>query len=141
TFVATLTNPFPGGAASLQPSSGASQGLLTALGTDVAASDTPIISVDRKNSKFARLVFGIQRELPGQFLVEATFIDAQGYDLPVSRNLNFVPRQFLGDTPTTDAAANTFLSATLTNPFRNIAPVGSPLNTATTITRAQSLVA
>src|SRR5207244_6230922 len=67
TFVATLTNPFPSGAAGLQPSLGASQGLLTALGSDVAASDTPIISVDRKNSKFARLVFGIQRELPGQF--------------------------------------------------------------------------
>jgi len=141
TFAATLTNPFPNGAAGLQPSLGASQGLLTALGTDVAASDGPIISLDRKNSKFARLVFGIQRELPGQFLVEATFIDAQGFDLAVNRNLNFVPRQFLGDTPTTDTAANTFLSATIPNPFRNIAPAGSPLNTATTITRAQSLVA
>ncbi len=58
----------------------------------------------------------------------------------VSKNLNFVPRQFLGDTPTTDAAANTFLSATIPNPFRNLVPGGSAFNTATTITRAQSLL-
>ena len=38
------------------------------------------------------IVFGIQRELPGQIVVEANFIRATGYDLPVSRNLNFVPR-------------------------------------------------
>ena len=86
-------------------------------------------------------MFGIQRELPGQIVVEANFIRANGYDLPVSRNLNFVPRQFLGDNPTTDAAANTFLSATIPNPFRNLVPGGSAFNTATTITRAQSLLA
>jgi hypothetical protein len=63
-----------------------------------------------------------------------------GVTAPVSRNLNFVPRQFLGDNPTTDAAANTFLSTTIPNPFRNLVPGGSPFNTATTITRAQSLL-
>jgi hypothetical protein len=55
--------------------------------------------------------------------------------------LNFVPRDFAGDTPATDTAANTFLSATIPNPFRNLVPGGSPFNTATTITRAQSLLA
>ena len=43
-------------------------------------------------------MFGIQRELPGQIVVEANYIRAHGYDLAVSRNLNFVPRQFLGTT-------------------------------------------
>src|SRR5262249_18871512 len=34
TFVATLSNPFPSGVASLQSSPGSSQGLLTSLGVD-----------------------------------------------------------------------------------------------------------
>ena len=74
-------------------------------------------------------------------VVEANFIRADGYNLAVSKNLNFVPRQFLGADPTTDAAANTFLSVNIPNPFRNLVPGGSQLNTATTITRAQSLLA
>ena len=140
TFVATLTNPFPNGASGVQPSFGSSLGLLTGIGADVASQEAPIIGLLRKNSKFVRAVLGIQRELPGQIVVEATFIRANGYDLPVSRNLNFVPRQFLGDNPVTDAAANTFLTATIPNPFRNLVPGGSAFNTATTITRAQSLL-
>ncbi|HEX8137020.1 MAG TPA: carboxypeptidase-like regulatory domain-containing protein [Pyrinomonadaceae bacterium] len=140
TFVATLSNPFPNGAASLQASPGASQGLLTRIGLDVGASDDPIISTDFRNPKFSRLVLGIQRELPGGFVVEANYVSAWGRDLAVTRNLNFVPRSFLGNTPTTDAAANTFLSANITNPFRNIAPAGSPFATAANITRAQSLL-
>ena len=115
--------------------------MLTGLGGDVASSELPIIGLLRKNSKFARVVFGIQRELPGQMVVEANFIRADGYNLAVSKNLNFVPRQFLGADPTTDAAANTFLSVNIPNPFRNLVPGGSQLNTATTITRAQSLLA
>ena len=101
TFVATLTNPFPTGLAGVQPSFGSSLGLLTGLGADVASDTTPIIGLLRKNSKFARFVFGIQRELPGHIVVEANFIRANGYDLAVSRNMNFVPREFLGDNPAT----------------------------------------
>lgn len=140
-FAATLSNPFPGGVSSLQVSPGASQGLLTRIGLDVGASDDPVLPSERKNAKFARIVVGIQRELGHGYVVEANYVSAWGWDLGVNRNLNFVPRSFLGDTPTTDAASNTFLSATIPNPFRNIAPVGSPFNTATTITRAQSLLA
>ena len=140
TFVATLTNPFPNGLSGVQPSFGSSLGLLTGIGADVASQEAPIVGLLRKNSKFVRVVLGIQRELPGQIVVEANFIRANGYNLPVSRNLNFVPREFIGDNPTTDAAASTFLTATIPNPFRNLVPGGSPFNTATTITRAQSLL-
>lgn len=148
TFVATLNNPFPNG---LQPATGTSLGLLTSVGQDLGATDTGLIPANRKNAKFARIVIGLQRELPGQFVVEANFVSSWGYDLAVNRNLNFVPRNFLADlsgvtdlaTATTlDAAANTNLSATITNPFRNLlANTGSPFNTATTISRAQSLLA
>ena len=138
TFAATLANPFPNG---LSASPGASQGLLTATGIDVGSSTAPVFPVNRKNAKFARVIFGVQRELPGHFVAEANWVSAWGYDMPVARNLDFVPRQFLGTTVASDAAANTLLSATIPNPFRNLLPgTGSPLNTATTITRAQSLL-
>jgi hypothetical protein len=96
TFIATLSNPFPSG---LLPSPGASQGLLSNVGLGL---DGPPLPVDRRNAKFARLIFGVQRELPGQFVVEANYVTACGYDLAGARNLNFVPRSFLGDTPATD---------------------------------------
>src|ERR1043166_4876588 len=106
-----------------------------------ASSTAPVFPVNRKNAKFARVIFGVQRELPGHFVAEANWVSAWGYDMPVARNLDFVPRQFLGTTVASDAAANTLLSATIPNPFRNLLPgTGSPLNTATTITRAQSLL-
>ncbi|MEK7833933.1 MAG: hypothetical protein AAB401_22790, partial [Acidobacteriota bacterium] len=139
TFVGTLNNPFPNG---LLATPGASNGLLTNVGQDLGSSGSPIISAERRNAKFARAIFGVQRELPGQLIVEANFVTAWGYDLGVARNLNFVPRSYWGTDPAGATAANTFLAATIANPFRNLlAGTGSPFNTATTITRAQSLAA
>jgi len=146
TFVATLNDPFPNG---LAASAGSSLGLLTDVGNDVGSSASPIIPGRRRNAKFARLIIGLQRELPGKFVIEANYVRAHGYDLAVSRDLNFIPRQFLPDLSTApdiatvqslDTTSNTFLSATFPNPFLGLLPAaGSPLNTATTITRAQLL--
>lgn len=147
TFVASLNNPFPSG---LQSAFGSTRGLLTSVGQDLAASDGGLVPIDRKNAKFSRVIIGFQRELPGQFVVEANVVSSWGRDMAVNRNLDFVPRQFLADMSSVsdlaaatalDTAANTFLSATIPNPFRNLLPnTGSPFNTATTISRAQSLL-
>jgi hypothetical protein len=150
TFVATLNNPFPSG---FTPAFGSSLGIQTSFGGALGASDAGLIPLDRQNAKFSRLVFGIQRELPGKFVVEANFVSAWGRDLAVNRNLNFVPRQFIADLSgaadataalALDAAANTFLSGTIANPFRNLLNntpnATSGFNTATTISRAQSLL-
>jgi hypothetical protein len=150
TFVATLNNPFPNG---FTPAFGSSIGINTSAGGTLGASDTGLIPIERKNAKFSRLVFGIQRELPGKFVVEANYVSTWGYDLAVNRNLNFVPRQYLADLSgaadataalALDTAANNFLSGTIANPFRNLYN-GTPnatsgFNTATTISRAQSLL-
>jgi hypothetical protein len=146
-FIATLSNPYPNG---FQTAFGSDRGLLTSVGGDLGASDAGLVPADRKNAKFSRVIIGFQRELPGQFVIEANLVSSWGREMAVNRNLNFVPRQFLADlsgvqtlTEATaiDAAANTNLSATITNPFRNIAALtanGSPFATATTISRAQS---
>ena len=151
TFVATLDNPFPSG---LSSAFGSSLGLLTSVGGTLGASDTGLVPLDRKNAKFARVIVGFQRELPGQFVVEANFVSSWGYDMAVNRNLNFVPRQYLADLRTVtdnaaatalDTAANNFLSGTISNPFQglfnNTPNSTSGFNTGQTITRAQSLVA
>ena len=141
TFIANLTNPFPGGAASIIPPVGSSLGLLTNLGADVGSDDVPILPVERRNPKFARLIIGFQRELPGQFVVEANYVTSWGYDQIVNRNINFVPRQFLGTDEASALAANTNLTATIANPFLGRLPgTGSPLNAATTIQRSQTLL-
>ena len=152
-FIATLDNPFPNGFTS---AFGSSLGLLTSFGQTLGTADAGIVPSNRKNAKFSRVIVGIQRELPNQFVVEANFVTSWGYDLPVNRNLNAVPRQYLADLSSVtdlataaalDAAANTNLTGTatsITNPFRNLlngtAAATSPFNTATTITRAQSLM-
>jgi hypothetical protein len=149
-FVATLDNPFPSG---LQTAFGSARGLLTNVGQDLGASDAGLVPVNRKNAKFSRVIIGVQRELPGEFVVEANLVSSWGRDMAVNRNLNYVPRQFLADlsgvqtiaeATAIDAAANTFLSANIANPFRNIAAltaINSSFGTAANITRAQSSLA
>ncbi len=123
TFIATLQNPFPGG---IVPSPGAAQGLLTFSGRDITSANavgpsSVILSNERRNANYSRFVFGVQRELPYKIGVEATYIYSHGYDLAVSRELNFIPRDQLNDfTGVTDTAAitaaitsrNTYLNAT-----------------------------
>ncbi|MEP6912109.1 MAG: carboxypeptidase-like regulatory domain-containing protein [bacterium] len=151
TFVATLDNPFPSG---LTPAFGSSLGILTSAGGTLGTSNGGLVPADRKNAKFSRIIIGVQRELPGQFVIEANFVTSWGYDMAVNRNLNFVPRQYLADLSTVtdnatatalDTAANNFLSGTITNPFlglfNNTPNSTSGLNTGQTITRAQSLLA
>ena len=144
TFVANLNNPFPNG---LTGATGSSLGLLSRIGTTVGASDAPIIPGNRLNPKFNRVIVGVQRELPGQFVVEANYVWAHGYNMQVIRNINFVPRQYLGTDPASADIANTNLTSaatSITNPFRNLfnnTPLAtSAFNTAATITRAQSLL-
>ncbi len=141
TFLYNLTNPFPGGSSSLLAPQGTSLGLLTSTGGALGATDAPLIPVERKNAKFARMVVGFQRELPGRFVVEMNYVGSWGYDQAVNRNINFVPRQFLGTDEAGAITANTNLTATIPNPFLGRLPgTNSPLNTATTIQRSTTLL-
>lgn len=152
TFIANINNPFPNG---VNPAAGSSLGLNTFVGTTLGSlnatgpTSTTLYNYDRKNASYARFIAGVQRELPYNFGVEATFVYSRGYDLPVLRQLNYIPRQFLNDfTGVTDAAAisaavtatQTFLNQTVPNPFRGLVPQSSSLN-ANTIQRRFLLTA
>jgi hypothetical protein len=93
------------------------------------------------NTQAQRWSFGIQRELPGSWLVEVAYVGNHGYDGVVGTNiLNAVPQKYLSTSPFRDSsqtAANSFLNTTVTNPFRGLIP-GTGLNNPTT-SRAQLL--
>ncbi len=141
TFLYNLTNPFPGGSASLLAPQGASLGLLTSIGQALGATDAPLIPTERRNAKFARMIVGFQRELPGQFVVEGNFVSSWGYDQAVNRNINFVPRNLLGTDNASADAANTLYTANIANPFRNLLPgTNSTLNTDANIQRVRTFL-
>lgn len=123
TFVATLDNPFPSGVA---PSPGSADGLATFAGRDLT-----VLSHDRQNAQFSRFVFGVQRELNYGFAVEANFVVGHGSHLAVARQLNYVPVQYLNSTTNAfDTSVNTFLNATVDNPFRGLVPSNATYNAA-----------
>jgi hypothetical protein len=99
-----LSNPFPGG---LVPVSGKSFGRYTDLG------GSPIFYYqDFKVGANDRINFSIQRALPGQLVLDATYFRNFGRYAPVTRNLNQVdPR--IGYTRGSATAAN------VPNPFFN----------------------
>ena len=124
-FVGTLANPFPSGV--LLPA-GASQGLSTFLGQG-----TNFLPVNDaiNNPQAQRWSFGVQRELPGEWLVDLAYVGNAGYDGVVNTNIfNAVPRQHLSTSAVRDQNTINFLTQTVTNPFRNLVP-GTGINGAT----------
>ncbi len=134
TFQATLSNPFPFGVATPP---GASLGLSTFLGRDIA-----FIPRDLQNPQTMRWEFSAQRELPGNWVVEASYVGNKGYDLintdPGAINfVNAIPRQYLSTSLTRDQAVINFLADQVANPFRGLIP-GQNLNNPT-VSRGQLL--
>ncbi|MDQ2921937.1 MAG: carboxypeptidase regulatory-like domain-containing protein [Acidobacteriota bacterium] len=126
-----LFNPFPAGVADPP---GASLGIGTFLGRGI----TFIPPNDRVNGMAQRWELSVQRELPGQWLVEAAYIGNRGYNLSTSTNiLDAIPRQYLSTSPVRDQAIIDRLGAIVTNPFKGLIPLQT-LDGSTT-SRAQLL--
>ena len=113
TYTGTLRNPFPDG---LRVPAGASAGLNTFLGQGITYYDQNAV-----NPYMQRWMFSIQRELPSRMLMEASYIGNRGTKLPVTREWNFVPAQYLSTSPVRDQATINYLQAQVTNPFYGIA--------------------
>ncbi|MGV3517500.1 carboxypeptidase regulatory-like domain-containing protein [Luteitalea sp.] len=123
TYQANLTNPWPGGV--IQPA-GNSQGVNTFVGQNLNRYTT---NVDFANPQAMRWAVSYQRELPGQWVVEAGYTGNRGYDLTVETDINAVPRQFLSTSNVRDNAVIANLSQPVANPFAGLLP-GTNLNTA-----------
>ena len=75
TFQANLTNPFPNGA--IQPA-GNSNGVNTFVGQNLSRYTT---NVDARNAQAMRWAVNVQREIFGNWVVEAGYTGNKGYDL------------------------------------------------------------
>ncbi|HXD31950.1 MAG TPA: carboxypeptidase regulatory-like domain-containing protein [Pyrinomonadaceae bacterium] len=107
-----INNTFPSG---ITEPSGNSLGKQTALGQTIT-----FFNQNPKVAKQFRWSVGVQRELPGGWVLEATYVGDRGYDIEMARNINALPNQFLNADNTRTAAQNTNnsnLNATVRNPF------------------------
>src|SRR5260221_14181595 len=126
TFQANLTNPVPSG--QLLPPNGSSLGLATNLGN----APGNVTLQKRINPEYWRYSLGIERQFPGDFLMELSYMGQRGRHLPILESLNYVPQQFRTQTHICDVAAETFLSQFVANPFQWLMP-DSPASSCTTI--------
>lgn len=127
TFRASLANPFPSGYIAE-----ISRGLDSLLGQGLGT----IARVDRKNGILQRWEVSLQRELPGRWLVEASYIGNTANDLLTNTNGNPVFRDYQSPSTTRDQNLINFLDTPVANPFRNVEAFrGTNLFTASVIGR------
>ncbi len=114
-WLATTANPFPNG---LSQPLGPNGGLRTNLGQAVTA-----FPLSRPNAYAQRWTFGFQRQLPLQFLLEASYVGNRNTRLNVLRNMNFTPGQYLSTSPVRDQPTINFLGQNFPNPMRGTDPI------------------
>jgi hypothetical protein len=119
TPAATFANPFPNG---IQQAVGSANGVDTFLGQNVTVNNR-----DLKQPYISRWSFNIQRELSNNMLVEVGYLGSRGSKLTVSRDLNYVPLEFLSRSPVRDQETINRLSRVVANPFAGLLP-GTGLN-------------
>jgi hypothetical protein len=123
TFLATLANPFPDGL--LNPI-GAGNGIATNLGLGISFQNPKL-----RTPYNQRWSVGIQRVLPGGFLVDMSYVGSRGTALETSRSLNYTPGEYLSTLPVRDQAVIDRLSRNVPNPMAGLLP-GTSLNGANT---------
>ena len=129
TYVANLTNPFPSGL--LRPL-GASGGLSTNLGQGIS-----FFPDDLGYPYMQRWQLAVQREFPGNNLIEVSYVGNRGTRMRLGRDYDPVPRQYLSTSPVRDQQTINYLNEQVPNPFLGLLP-GTSLSS-TTVSRAQLL--
>lgn len=119
-FIATLSNPFPNG---IQEPVGNAGGPQTFLGQNISFfNQNPLVP------RVLRWELGLQRELKGGVVFGLDYVGNKTYRIEISRNINTLPGQYLSTSPFRDNARNSYLTATVPNPF-----VGLVQNNSTSI--------
>lgn len=131
TFLTDMTNPIPSGQL-IQPV-GSANGAATGVGLTLGQ----LIPSHRSTPYYKRFQLGAQRDLGGGWKVEVFGLDSRGTHLPVSRELNQLPIQYLSTLGYRDTANESYLSQSVPNPFAGLLP-GTTMN-GSTITRGQLL--
>ena len=85
---------------------GSTLGLQTALGQNLGTLYQP----DRKTPYYVRWEFNLQRDLGNGWVAQGTYLGSRGRDLPVARQTNNIPLQFLSTSRARDTANEALLS-------------------------------
>ncbi|MCU1261490.1 MAG: hypothetical protein JWO80_4375 [Bryobacterales bacterium] len=112
TYTSTLANPLPNG---LIPAAGSAGGLATNLGQAIQFFDP-----NMKAPYSQRWSGGIQRSLPGQFVLDVSYVGNRTTHLAVTKQINFTPAKYLSTSPVRDATTINFLTAQFPNPFSGL---------------------
>lgn len=126
TYTASVDNPVPNG---LIKPLGAAGGLATALGQPLE-----VYAAKRSIPYSQRWSLTIERELPGTYILDASYVGNRGVHLPITREINNTPAGDLSTLPSRDQATINFLNQTFSNPFFGLASSYTE-----TATRAQLL--
>jgi hypothetical protein len=118
---ADLTNPLPGGQL-IQPV-GSANGLASQLGQNLGTLFQP----DRESPYYTRWEMSVQRDLGLGFVAQVTYLGSRGHKLPVVRQSNNIPLQYLSTSRERDLPNDQFLTQNVTSPFTGLL-VGSGLN-------------
>ena len=133
-FANSLYDPFPNG---LLPAVG------DTLGADLSAGNGIFVGyVNAKEPYSIHWSFGVQRELPGKILLDASYVGARGVQLPITdgcyisgvpcTNLNMVPQNYLSRSPVYDGDNLAVLTARVPNPYAGLTDKLPNLSGATT---------
>ncbi len=134
-YLNSLVNPFPSG---LLPSVGSS------LGADLSTGDSIFVGYVNASEPYSvHWSFGLQRELPGQFMLDTSYVGARGVELPVTNgcyisgvpctNLNTIPQKYLSTSPTYDADNLAVLNARVPNPYAGLSALPNLSGATTTM--------
>jgi hypothetical protein len=114
TYFATNANPFPNG---LLAPLGAAGGLETNLGQGIE-----FYNRNRLHGYSQRWSLGAQRQI-GSFVAEVSYVGNRGTRLPVVRQLNNTPAEYLSTSPFRDQATIDYLGQSFPSPFRGTNPI------------------
>ena len=131
TYTNPLSNPFPSGV--LDPL-GAGLGALTNVGSSITVINThpPALYVQSGELK-------LDHELPGRIVVSAAYDGNRGTHLDITKNLDALPNSYLSSSPVRDQTTINYVTANIANPFYQLVPAGTSLNSNTTIARSTLL--
>lgn len=120
TPAATLSDPFPNG---FVLPAGSSKGTGTFLGQAISFYNPNI-----RNPYALRWEFSVQRQLPGQMVLEVAYIGNHGMRQLINRQLDGIPRQYLSTSLVRDNAVIAQLTGTTANPFKGLLPNSTSMN-------------
>lgn len=131
TFTASLANPFPSGHIAETKRD---------LASLVGQNPGTIVPTKRVNAMVQRWEVSLQRELPGRWLMESSYIGNIGSSLTVGVDANPISRQYQSTSAVRDQNLINFLDTPVANPFQGVAGYeGTNLYTASVISRSQLL--